>query len=615
MSDAASIITRGAVAEICKGNELSAWDPNQPLVLQLLTIREFNAADASKRIRVILSDIDNFINCIIGSSYADVINATPKGGLIRITKYHTVIHPDSKKPIIFATALETLPEFGPTEKIGNPQIISWTPTGAYTSTAATPASAGGSTFYGNQGPVSRPQYQPSEFNASSASDAKRENLFTIETLSPFQNKWTIKARVSFKSEVKHWHNQRGEGKLFSVNFLDQTGEIKATGFNEAVDKFYDRLVEGEVYYLTKAKVTMARKKFSNLPIDYEITLERDTEIERCTDGAAGAAIPQQKFDFVESLEKISDINKDSMVDVIGVIKEVRACQQFTGKTSGRPFDKRDVIIVDTSQYAIPVTVWGKQAIDFSVPEDTVVAFKGVKVGDFNGKNLSMLSASTLTVNPDVPEAHRLRGWYDQEGKTGSFNTMQSISGAAGAGGSLAGRPENLKTIAQVSEQQLGLSDQPDYYSVKGTIMHYRNENFAYPACPTEGCNKKLVADGMTWRCEKCDKSFDTPVYRYVLMFAIHDHTGQMWLSSFDDVGNVVLGNTADYYMTLNTENKEKLVEEFSKRSAYSYTFRVRARQDTYQNATRVRNSALAATPLNYAQESSQLIKLIKGQTA
>ena len=61
--------------------------------------------------------------------------------------------------------------------------------------------------------------------------------------------------------------------------MDESGEIKATGFNNAVDEFYDKLQEGKVYYISKARVNLAKKKFSNLPNDYELSLERNTEIE------------------------------------------------------------------------------------------------------------------------------------------------------------------------------------------------------------------------------------------------------------------------------------------------------------------------------------------------
>ena len=101
--------------------------------------------------------------------------------------------------------------------------------------------------------------------------------FPIEGLSPYQNKWTIKARVTQKSEVRQWSNNRGDGKLFSCTFMDETGEIRATGFNAAVDELYDKLQEGKVYYVSKARVNIANKKF-NASSEYEISLERNSEI-------------------------------------------------------------------------------------------------------------------------------------------------------------------------------------------------------------------------------------------------------------------------------------------------------------------------------------------------
>lgn len=106
-------------------------------------------------------------------------------------------------------------------------------------------------------------------------------IYPIEALSPYQNRWAIKARVTQKSDIKTWSNSRsGEGKLFSCTLMDESGEIRATAFTKAVDALYDKLEENKVYYISKARVGVAKKKFSNLPNEYEITLEASTEIQQ-----------------------------------------------------------------------------------------------------------------------------------------------------------------------------------------------------------------------------------------------------------------------------------------------------------------------------------------------
>lgn len=54
-------------------------------------------------------------------------------------------------------------------------------------------------------------------------------------------RWSIKARVVNKSNIRTYSNAKGEGKLFNVELMDQTGEIRANGFNEQVDRFYEML--------------------------------------------------------------------------------------------------------------------------------------------------------------------------------------------------------------------------------------------------------------------------------------------------------------------------------------------------------------------------------------
>lgn len=167
---------------------------------------------------------------------------------------------------------------GTNEKIGEPKAIVDTGDSGQLSKPSAPAQADSNASSSTK---SVPQQ-----NISRTKPAKNEraNIYPIEGLSPYQNNWTIKARVTQKSEVKKWSNDRGEGKLFNVTFMDESGEIRGTGFNLAVDELYHKLEEGKVYYVSRARVNLAKKKFSNLTNDYELSFERNTEIEEVSFG-------------------------------------------------------------------------------------------------------------------------------------------------------------------------------------------------------------------------------------------------------------------------------------------------------------------------------------------
>ena len=169
-------------------------------------------------------------------------------------------------------------ELGSCEKIGEPKALD--PKAEDTQPqSATTMTAGG--FYGNK-PAQQQQQQslPSRTNANN-SNSSHANIYPIEALSPYAHKWTIKARCTNKSDIKTWHNKNGEGKLFSVNLLDESGEIRGTGFNDQCDALYELFQEGGVYYITSpCRVQLAKKQFTNLNNDYELTFERDTHVEK-----------------------------------------------------------------------------------------------------------------------------------------------------------------------------------------------------------------------------------------------------------------------------------------------------------------------------------------------
>ena len=293
-------------------------------------------------------------------------------------------------------------------------------------------------------------------------------------------------------------------------------------------------------------------------------------------------VPQVRFNFT-NIGDLQSVEKDTTIDTIGILKEVGETSQIVSKTTSKPYDKRELILVDNTGFSVRLTIWGNLATTFDVTPESVVAFKGLKVSDFNGRSLSLLSSGSMTVDPDIDDAHKLKGWYDAQGRNDTFASHAGMSGSGAAGG----RSDPLKTILQVKEENLGMSENTDYFSVKATIIYVKQENVSYPACSSEGCNKKVIeVEPGQWRCERCDKSHPKPEYRYIMSINVSDHTGQLWLSCFDDVGRLVMGMSADQLMDLRENNEQASTEAFQEATCQSWIFKCRAKMDNYQDQQR-----------------------------
>lgn len=445
-----------------------------------------------------------------------------------------------------------------------------------------------------------PQMKPRGGNGNSSASQSSRPIFAIEQISPYQNNWTIKARVSFKGDLKKWQNNRGEGYILNVNLLDSSGEIRATAFNDNAVKFNEILQEGKAYFVSKARVQPAKPQFSNLKHPYELSLERDCVVEECMNEDAND-VPEMHFNFIK-LNDVNNVEKNTAIDVVGILKSVGPHFELAAK-SGKKFDHRDVELVDDSGACISLGLWGEQAIKFNLPEGSVVALKGVRVTDFNGKSLSMGNTSSLFANPDIQEAYTLKGWYDANASNTTFKALKTEGGSGDSSKFIAERT----TIAKAIESNLGRSEKGDYFSVKAAISFLKVDNFAYPACLNEGCQKKVILQSdNTWRCEKCDMNHPHPKYRYMLTISIMDQTGQIWLTLFNDQAEQLLGVSANELTELKESNNQAFVALTQKVQMNEYDFRIRAREDNYNNETRIRYTVSNLHELKWKAEADFL---------
>ena len=141
-------------------------------------------------------------------------------------------------------------------------------------------------------------------------------LLPISALGPYTPRWRLRARVTSKSEVRRFVNQRGQGQLFSVDLVDaEGGETRATFFGAAVEKFLSLVNPHNIYEISGGDVKIANPKFC--PYSIELTLDGRSSVEAVADDGS---LPQMKFEMVPLVE-IQRLEPGRTVDIAAVVLE------------------------------------------------------------------------------------------------------------------------------------------------------------------------------------------------------------------------------------------------------------------------------------------------------
>lgn len=614
----ASQLSVGAIAAIMEG------DKRDKPVFQIVGCKKLQASSTSKpgdRYRLLLTD--SIHNCSV--MLATQLNPKVTSGyfhakaLIQMTNYTcTAIAPNKKVIVILDAEIVADAQSVGDKVIGNGKLYQGS------STSNQPLPQGTSRpMQGNDmnSPSSKQGFQSNIQSPVASSKGSYGGNFSrvgagmnnnmgsppkcqpIASLTPYQNRWTIKVRVTNKSDIRTWSNSRGEGKLFSMDLVDQSGEIRATAFKDQCDKFYDMVEKGKVYFLSKGTLKPANKQYTSIKNDYELTFNSETTMMPCED--EDSTIPNVQFDF-RTISDLQDINPDSMVDIIGVAKSAGDVQTVTIRSSNREVAKRDVSVIDDSGKVVNLTLWGKEAEGFDASSNPVVAVKGARLSSFGGRSLSVLQSSIFQINPDIPRAHSLKGWYDSEGHQ---QEAQSISENRTMGG---GGSTNWLTFQEVQQQNLGSGEKPDYFTTKATILFAKKENCMYMACPSEQCNKKVIENGDgTFRCEKCSKDYHEFQYRLLLQCNVADMTDNQWITCFQETAEAILGRKADMLGALRGQDEAGFNQIFQDAFFSDYIFRMRIKMETYNDEARMKCTCLSVQKLDPAEYAKKLINDIK----
>ncbi|KAM8903285.1 replication protein A 70 kDa DNA-binding subunit isoform 1-T1 [Spinachia spinachia] len=591
-------LSEGAILALSKG------DPVADAVLQLLNIRKIDNGNGAIRFRVMMSDGLYSISSFMLSTQLNFMaeeNVLAPNCICILKKHVTNILKDKRRVVVILEIEVIKPAQMVAGRIGDPTPL--------TEGTKVPQSAPNPE---NRQPLQQQQNRneglkgfgrdfgkktPSAMPSTPGGSSK---VVPIASLNPYQSKWTIRARVTNKTSIRTWSNSRGDGKLFSMEILDESGEIRVTGFNQEVDKFFGLVEVGKVYYISKGSLKIANKQYTSVKNDYEMSLNGESTIIPCDDAVD---VPVIQCDFV-SIGDLENREKDAIIDVIGVCKSVDEVTRLTTK-SNKEVSKRTINLIDMSGKLVTVTLWGEEAEKFDGSGQPILAIKAAKLSDFGGRSISASFSSTLMINPDIPEAYQLRGWYDKEGHALDGQSLTEVRGSSG--GLL-----NWKTLSDVKTEHLGHGDKADYYTCIATIVYLRKENCLYQACPSQDCNKKVVDqhNGM-FRCEKCDKEFPNFKYRLILSANVADYADNQWVTCFQESAEAILGQNAAYLGQLKDSNETAFDEIFQQANFNTFVFHSRVKLETYNDESRIKATVMAVMPVDHKEYSLRLITNIR----
>ena len=602
-------------------------------VLQILSLKA--VGQDTGRYRAVLSDGQHFTHGMLATQMKGLIEngELQVNSIVKITDFMNNAVQD--RNIVIVLQLQVLGMA--TQRLGDPQDLKKAPAssslGAAAATAtapmynrtnttttmaavkSSPSKAAGTNPYfsspvGSRAPGSTHKSSAAPIVAASSSPGGTP-LTLIANLNMYQNRWTIKARVVAKSDIRTWSNPKGEGSLFSIDLLDSSGvDIRATMFKESVDKYYNFLQVGKVYTIGGGKIKVANLKWNTCKSQYEMTLDVNSVIQLADDAGE---IQVQSFDFIK-IGRLEEVEPNKMVDVIGIVQEVSEVQSLMSKKTGQELQKADVTVIDDTGCQVRLTLWGTQAVNAprEVPVHKVVAFRRARVSDYGGVTLS--GPQGTFVEPAVPETEALYDWWKSQGSRAA--PVKSLSSSGGTGGKMDPFSER-KTIADIKNLNLGYQNQEkgDYLCFKANFTFFKKDKEGgawYTACPNKEepcrnrCKVTQTTDG-NWQCDRCQGTYPTCTRKWIFSGTVGDDSGATWVSLFDDQALTLFhGATADDVFA-QYENQDAYDGIFARAQYSEWIFKCRVKSEMVNDEPRLKTSVVRMDPVDYVAESNHIL--------
>jgi replication factor A1 len=212
---------------------------------------------------------------------------------------------------------------------------------------------------------------------------------------------TLIGRVKSKTPVEKTGNG---GQRFTFDLQDENGTMCVVAFNQAVDKFFNRIEVGEWYTISRARIGRADQRYSAHKDEYVINF--NSVVEEADDNKIRAHAHEAVREHVK-LEKIPELAVGDVVNVMCIIAKDRG----VGITSARKYKKREITLMDETGEA-KLVLWGEKADTFKGKVHDSAVIVNLKRSEYNGEPyLTTTNSFTMELNPDRKSLYTILGWY------------------------------------------------------------------------------------------------------------------------------------------------------------------------------------------------------------
>jgi len=474
-----------------------------------------------------------------------------------------------------------------------------------------PMKAAPSPLFGNhKKPAKASPFMRNPVRKKITGGASGENFLPINNLNPFINNFKIKGRCTEKEDMRTWDNAKGKGTLFNFTLMDESGEIRCTAFKEEATKYFNEVVEGQVYTLSKGRV-----KNDNYTKKMALTLNRNSVLKIVQGEKDNFAKKQYDFKSFADISKM-DVPEEGpkvRVDVCCIVKSVGDRDQFVAKSS-KNYVKRELICCDNTGIEMSATLWGSHADEFtkeSCPAGTCIILPQASVSTFGGRSISVKKLIHGDKINEYDVAMNLKHWWETEGvNTETFKSVQAPI-----------RKKYYTTFKEARDAKKGVPPEGitederkqykgEWITVSGIVPFIKVDPERepwYKSQPNGAKKVELNENSGKW-VDKDNTAHDTYDCRWLLRLKFADYTQAEWCSAFDKAAREITGIGAKEMEETYKNSFEEAEKFFRDRQFTEWEASMMMKEEFYNDAYSMKFRINSVKELDYVEDTKRMMK-------